>query len=274
MDDTFSKHKFKAIIKALLYYLPNSVGSTVASRLRRRGLIGAQHEVFLRIGSPQSVLSGPFKGMRYIVDAVGSAWLPKVLGIYEMELHSVIEQLISEPCDVIIDVGSAEGYYAVGLSLRLRPQKTWAFDTNPRANLLVRNLAAANDLADIVQPDGFCDTERLEKVLQTAKFPLLVCDCEGYETELLNPAKVPSLAKCRVLVEAHDEARDGPVISTLRNRFDISHSIETVIPRKRSAQDLPQNIASLVGEGDHVADAISEHRIQVTDWLVMRPKNK
>jgi hypothetical protein len=264
----------KAILKSLLYSLPNSIGSAVAPILRRCGMIGAQHEIFFRIGCRQCVLSGPFKGMRYIVDAVGSAWLPKVLGIYELELHSAIEQLINEPCDVIIDVGSAEGYYAVGLSLRLRPQKTWAFDTNPRANLLVQNLATANNIADIVQPDGFCDTERLEKVLQTANFPLLVCDCEGYEIELLDPVKVPSLAKCRVLVETHDQARNGPIISTLRNRFDITHSIETVIPRKRTAQDVPENIASLVGDGDHIADAISEHRVLVTDWLVLRPKNK
>lgn len=262
---------FKVTIKTLLYSLPSSIGLAVASFLQRLGLIGPQHEIFFRTGRPQTIQSGPFQGMQYIPDALCSAWLPKLLGIYELELHPKIEQLLGEACDVFIDVGSAEGYYAVGFSLKLRPQKTWAFDIDPRAKDLIERMALANGVADIVQSAGFCDNERLEKLLQTAKYPLLFCDCEGYEMELLDPVKVPSLVKCRVLVETHDHERDGQVISTLRNRFEDSHAVETIITRQRTLQDIPKGIVTQIGANDLIIDAVNEHRVMVTDWLMMRP---
>jgi hypothetical protein len=55
--------------------------------------------------------------MAYIPQAVGSALIPKLLGCYEAELHGVIACALNTTYDTIIDIGCAEGYYAVGLAL-------------------------------------------------------------------------------------------------------------------------------------------------------------
>ena len=74
------------------------------------------------------MIEGPFKGVRYIDTAQGSAYIPKLLGIYERELTPQIEDLISLQPVLIVDLGAAEGYYAVGLAMRLKSAQVIAFE--------------------------------------------------------------------------------------------------------------------------------------------------
>src|SRR5437660_11467263 len=72
----------------------------------------------VRASTANQVRQGPFAGMRYIDRAIGSAYLPKLLGTYECELAAIIEEVCARGPRLIIDLGAAEGYYAVGLALR------------------------------------------------------------------------------------------------------------------------------------------------------------
>lgn len=263
----------KPLIKVVLYSLPAALGRRLAYGLRRARVIGPQHEVYLSLGRPDQVLSGPFAGMKYSAAAVCSAWLPKLIGTYECELHPVFARVANGRFDQIVDVGSAEGYYAVGLTLALKPKRTWAFDIDPTAERLVRHLAQANRVDDVVEVQGFCDLPRLQNLLHEAERPLVVCDCEGYEAQLLDPAQVPALHKASIIVETHDERRNGPIATSLRSRFEKTHRIEVIEPAPRSMADVPAEVAKIVGHSEHVVEAIAEHRKLVTDWFFMSPFN-
>ena len=77
---------------------------------------------------PLKVLYGPFKGMTYPDStSIGSVWLPKMLGIYESELHDILEEICSKNYSTIINIGAGEGYYAVGLALRIPTSMIYAF---------------------------------------------------------------------------------------------------------------------------------------------------
>lgn len=67
--------------------------------------------------------------MRYIDDSVGSVYLPKLLGIYEPELNRCVESLRAAKPSLIVDIGAAEGYYAIGLALRNLQARLVAFET-------------------------------------------------------------------------------------------------------------------------------------------------
>src|SRR2546425_613282 len=69
-----------------------------------------------RQGRRFGVLFGPFAGMRLVAE---TAFLPELLGIWEQELHPVIEGLIAADPDLVVNVGGANGYYAVGLARRI-----------------------------------------------------------------------------------------------------------------------------------------------------------
>lgn len=111
-------------------------------------------ERLLRKQVDQKIVSGPFKGMHYLSEATGSVWAPKILGTYEQELHSIVEDLVHHRPDVFLDLGCAEGYYAVGIALRIPDGAVVAADSNPLARARVRLLARRNGVEDRVRITG------------------------------------------------------------------------------------------------------------------------
>jgi hypothetical protein len=58
---------------------------------------------------------------------------PKFLGTYELELHRVIERAIELRPKYVLNVGCAEGFYPVGLAIRLSDAQIFAADADPKA---------------------------------------------------------------------------------------------------------------------------------------------
>lgn len=111
-----------------------------------------------------TVRSGPFKGMRYPEGrSTGSALIPKILGCYERELHEVFEEVCQQRYSAIVDIGCAEGYYAVGLAMRLQHANVYAFDTDRAARDLCREMARTNCVLDRLAVEGRCDSDALQK---------------------------------------------------------------------------------------------------------------
>src|ERR1700749_2885028 len=81
--------------------------------LAQAGLLNASAKYIERNGV--TVKHGPFTGMVYPTKATRNRHvIPKLLGTYEQELHGTIETIKGRKYDVVIDIGGAEGYYAVG----------------------------------------------------------------------------------------------------------------------------------------------------------------
>ncbi|MCX8509932.1 MAG: hypothetical protein ORN49_13820, partial [Rhodobacteraceae bacterium] len=97
--------------------------------------------------SGSKVLSGPFRGMDYAVAATEGAGAARLLGCYEASLHPIVEAAVARGYAQIIDIGCAEGYYAVGLALRLPQARVLAHDTNPAAQQACQGFAALNGVA-------------------------------------------------------------------------------------------------------------------------------
>jgi 2-polyprenyl-3-methyl-5-hydroxy-6-metoxy-1,4-benzoquinol methylase len=94
-----------------------------------------------QIGSVRTPRSGPFMRMQYLEEATGSVFFAKLLGTYELEINPAVEWIISYEPDLVIDVGCAEGYYAVGLATRCRSARVIGFDIESRARRLTAKLA-------------------------------------------------------------------------------------------------------------------------------------
>jgi len=116
---------------------------------RKRQAVGVNQENFpyLYLFNDKKVLYGPFRGMKYpSLSSVGSALYPKLLGCYERELHGVIDSFLSNNYTEIVDIGCAEGYYAVGFGLKLNSVKIHAYDTDETARRLCREMAKLNGI--------------------------------------------------------------------------------------------------------------------------------
>src|SRR5450755_4173812 len=95
-------------------------------------------EILQRVKSitKMTVQTGPFAGLRlHDVQTWGKGEDvgPQLLGVYEQELHAPLQGFLTKNPSTIINVGCAEGYYAIGLGLRLPQARVWAFDIDARA---------------------------------------------------------------------------------------------------------------------------------------------
>lgn len=240
--------------------------NSVSTYRNERRLRRISRKLIARYGA--FVLSGPFAGMAYVPRATGSALAPKLLGCYEAELHGFLNRIFDAEYTEIVDIGCAEGYYAIGLALRLPNTRVYAFDTDPSARQLCKNMSQVNGVASRVFIERICDIERLRTL--PLERSLVVCDCEGYELELLRPDLVPKLCTCDLLVELHDFV--NPIISdTLLSRFVDTHDIELVKLTKREPTIYPE-LSIFKAEDQRLA--VAEFRPEVMQWAFMTSKVK
>jgi hypothetical protein len=250
--------------RAMFRILENRVGTERlyrwAAHARRAELTGRlSHDLGDRVSA------GPFAGM-VLVEA--SSWgdgdrCSKLLGSYEAELHAGLRRAVGRGPATVVNVGCAEGYYAIGLA-RLLPRATvFAFDINERAQELCALGAALNGVADRVVVGGLCTSAMLAELTQRSGRTLLVIDCEGGERELLDPACVPNLAACDILVECHDFI-DRAISATLEQRLCPTHQIEVIVQAGRDPNRLPP--LRYLPEGDRWL-LMDEGRPEVMSWF-------
>jgi len=214
------------------------------------------------------VAGGPFRGLRYIRESVGSAWAPKMLGTYEKELWPVIDVLIGRRPRWIIDVGAAEGYYAVGLAMRLGAAQVVAFEADEDSHPILLKLAELNGVADRITVRGCCTSQTLDSVLDEIPSPAIICDVEGAEYELMDPVRIPALTRSDILVELHEFHRPD-MADVLRRRFSGTHDIELIPSRPRSRKDLPPPVDLTEASG---AACLDEQRPGPMNWFWMTAK--
>ncbi|MDB5494034.1 MAG: SAM-dependent methyltransferase [Phenylobacterium sp.] len=212
------------------------------------------------------VWSGPFEGMDYVSSSTEGALLPRLLGSYESELHPHLLAFAAEGLDCVIDVGCAEGYYAVGLA-RLIPQVTvYAHDIDEAALAACAALAAKNGVGDRVVIGGEFKPQDFEAF--AGKRALVMVDAEGAEVDILQPELSPALAGLSLIVETHDIYRPG-ALDTLMQRFSPTHDIVRVDQHYPAFQ--PPSWFAGLPHLDRLL-AVWEWRVSPTPWLVMRPK--
>ncbi|TWT36114.1 hypothetical protein KOR34_10130 [Posidoniimonas corsicana] len=217
------------------------------------------------------VQAGPFRGMHYIDQAFGSAYVPKVLGTYERELYPVLEEVLSADYDTLIDVGVAEGYFAVGMAGRSQARVV-GYECDAAATAMAKELARLNNVENQIEMRGECTPAELEGLIASSAKPFLLCDVDGYETELLDPRRVGSLTRCAMLVELHEFARPGVTAEFLR-RFGATHDIEILWQSPRTAADFPfEGVLTRLLPSRYRRHMVDELRPSEQSWLWMTPK--
>lgn len=187
---------------------------------RRSGQISYTAAFIQRHGT--AVLTGPFKGLKFPAAAFTHNLVPKLMGVYEFQLHGAVEAAISRRPRQVVDIGAAEGYYAAGLAMRLPEARIYAFDAAPVERKICHQVAVENALTERIKVNGICTTTWLQEHLRPGDF--VFSDCEGGESALIDPKQVPALLNCDLLVETHDHEVPG-VTNRLLERFRQTHEV-------------------------------------------------
>jgi hypothetical protein len=231
----------------------------------RRGITALAERYVERKGN--TVIGGPFAGMRYC-GPLGEVDAPiaKFLGSYEEELHEVLREVLAYENGVFVDIGSAEGYYAVGLATASPSAVVHAFEPSRSARVFCRGLARANGVEERVQIHGAASGAELRAL--SIEPTLVLSDCEGAEAHIFDQATVERLSLATVVIEMHESAHPG-VTSLLVTRFSDSHESEelSITARDPYARDLPDGFSA-----EERRLAVNELREDSQKWVIFRPR--
>lgn len=212
------------------------------------------------------VRRGPFEGLVYPESLVDAGDLvAKIVGSYELELHRVIDEWIAREPRRVVNIGAAEGYFAVGFARALPGATVFAFEIDEATRGHCVELAEANGVAERVRVAGECTADDLEALGRDDS--VVLCDCEGCELELIDPERVPALRAWEFLLELHDFV-DPAISEVVPARFADTHRIELIPSRPRDNEN-PAELAELDSRERQLL--LSERRPAPMEWAWIRP---
>ncbi|WP_164972824.1 methyltransferase domain-containing protein [Lacibacter luteus] len=211
------------------------------------------------------------KGLKYPGFAsYGSSIFPKLSGTYESELADIFFQLEKNNYSCIVDVGCAEGFYAVGLAQRFKQAKVYAFDISETAQQLCKEMAALNNVSSQVEVKQECTAENLAALVLDQR-SLIICDCEGYERHLFVRDTIDQLKTSDLIIELHP-MHEKDVKEYLHQLFANTHVIEYAASYddNRKIFELPDIYTSL-SKIDRIK-IVQEGRAFSMDWMIAKAK--
>ena len=202
---------------------------------------------------------------------MGSVLIPKLLGSYEQELQPLLQRLAAQNYSEIVDIGCAEGYYAIGLGRLFPASKVFAYDTNAEGIRLCRLMAQANGVEPRLVTGSFCDDAVLQS-LPLSRHALVLNDCEGYEKTLFTPETVRTLTKHDVLIEVHDFV-DLAISAKLRAVFETTHHLEIITSfddvKKAQTYDYPELATFDLTQRKIL---LAEYWASIMEWFYFSPR--
>ncbi|WP_323123158.1 hypothetical protein [Burkholderia alba] len=198
---------------------------------------------------------------------------PKLLGFYEQEVCMLLAQL---PRDVLVDLGGADGYYAVGMVARGHHRESHCFEIVDESRANIARIADANGVADRVHLYGAATPSFAADLMARGvdfRHATVLIDIESAEFDVLTAACLHDLRHAHVIVEIHDFMRvhDGAQrYAELIERAQVDFDVSRFTTGARDPSTIP-----LLQRGWTDTDRwllCSESRATLMTWLYLKPK--
>ncbi len=221
-----------------------------------------------------TVQSGIFKNLKYPkIYSHGSVIFPKLMGIYEKQLHKPINELKKNNYKTVINIGAAEGYYAVGMALYFPESKVVAIDQNIDALNFLKKMSITNGTQDRVKIINGDAKIFLEQIDSNQSY-LVVCDCEGCEYNIFSEKNIENLKKSDLIIEMHyseEFSKFTKQKNSFLEKFKKYHDHRIVKHEPTRLEDLKdlENITI-----KHAKKLANEVRAKNAEWIIFKSKYK
>lgn len=214
---------------------------------------------------------GPFRGLRLPPNSWWGASdrAAMLFGFYEKEVLDIIAARAPER-SVLLDLGAADGYYAVGATRCGLFEKAICFEIAEAGRDAIQRNSVLNDVEARVEVLGAAGDRFYEAVPASdlAKSFILV-DVEGAEFSIFTRETLAALAQCELLIELHDFSPSQERASSLREAASEFFNSKLV---KTGARDLsPYPELHALRDADRWL-VCSENRPSLMSWLHLQPK--
>ena len=158
-----------------------------------------------RFGS--RVKYGPFQGLKLskviwwgTTDRAGI-----LLGLYEREVLATLANVPAQYRRSFIELGAADGYYAVGVLANNMFERSYCFEISERGQKAIAENAALNGVIGRIDIHGIAEKD-FHTVLPASALDnsVLLVDVEGAEFDILTAETFARFARSIIIIELHD----------------------------------------------------------------------
>ena len=194
-----------------------------------------------------------------------------ILGLYEKEIIEILLNTSKER-SVFIDIGAADGYYAVSSVKNYFFNRSYCFEIEQKGRSVIRQNSILNGVAEKVIIFGEANRKSLLKIPKAdISNSVVLIDIEGFEFDFLDTNILNILKESICIIELHDWFfEDGKKrLEELRKRASKNFKISEFKLRSRDTS----NIKELDLYSDNERWIIcSEGRPRSMTWLRLDPK--
>jgi hypothetical protein len=220
-----------------------------------------------------TVRYGPFAGL-HLPDDSWWGYTSRgamLLGIYELE---VLRSLTRKPSHyrVFIDVGAADGYYALGALVSGLFDRTYCFEASAHGRTVIQRGAVRNKLENQVVVLGSAHDDYLQYIQpEHLGRAVMLIDIEGGEFDLLTRANLERLRHTIVFIELHEwRLADGAArLQQLLDNCRATHWVTELTTASRDLSGFPE--LREMSDTDRWL-VCSEGRDRLMSWLRLDPR--
>jgi hypothetical protein len=224
-----------------------------------------------------SIPYGLFAGIRITsLSDLQAGIAQKFLGIYEIEIAQHLTYLLeSNDYDYFIDIGAAEGLYALVLDKAIRrknlPAVVYAFEEDYFVRQLLKRRLKANDSVNVQVLGGF--RVHSLNLLNPNRRGFVLSDCEGFEAEIFSEAHRSKFINCDMIIETHD-GNSPNVTSKIMALMSKTHDVELVtqLPLSGYLDLIKDDWFNSLSKEERLK-LLENSRNQETKWLVITRKS-
>ena len=221
-----------------------------------------------------TIAYGPFKGLKF---APGAWWgtgdrAGMMLGLYEQEILTALTEN-SPTYDLLIDLGAADGYYAVGGLVGGLFEHAICFEASDAGRARIAETAALNGVANRITVNGYADREFYHHISEKDRARgVLLVDIEGGEFDLFTDEVFAAFSGSLIIIELHDWFFDDGAarLAALKARAAAHFAITTLTATGR---DLSPFVELETFSDDDRWLICSEGRARAMTWLRLDPLN-
>lgn len=219
---------------------------------------------------------GHLKGMRL----KSTTWSKRdigslLLGEYEKQVIDYVQTLPTK-YSVFIDVGAADGIYAVGFLKNGRFETTYCFESIESSRNSILTNAIANAVESRIRILETATANFLKNLVNNYSVELskafVLIDIEGGEYDLLSLDNLQMLKESTVIVEIHQDVNDyaakyEKLLKIASDIFDVQTLTRSCNPRTEflEIKEWPDEDRQIL---------FSEGRRYAMEWLVLIPKSQ
>ena len=189
----------------------------------------------------------------------------KILGLYE---NQILDWFQNKYFDLFIDIGAADGYYAVGLLISKKVERAITFEISNSDIEISKSLAIANGVFDKIDFRGKATEDEITLILPQSQNGLILMDIEGGEFELVSENLLKLAKNYSFFIELHeffdtDLERDFIELCCKFHDVEIIYGFNRNFPIDQFLLRLSDNDRALL---------LSEGRPNGMKWLVLSPR--